>query len=84
MHNSKILFNGIIAAGLVVASTQALSAGFQISESSVSGLGRAFAGAGVAGDDVSDMFYNPAGMFLAEGRQFQAGVSIIDSKSERR
>lgn len=82
MRNTEILFNGMIAAGLVVASTQALSAGFQISESSVSGLGRAFAGAGVAGDDVSDMFYNPAGMFLAEGRQFQAGVSVIDSKGE--
>ncbi len=82
MSIKKTLFNGVIAAVLMVASTQALSAGFQISESSVSGLGRAFAGAGVAGDDVSDMFYNPAGMFLVEGRQFQAGVSIIDSKSE--
>ncbi|MGI9319519.1 MAG: OmpP1/FadL family transporter [bacterium] len=82
MNNTKTFINGLILTGLVVTSNQALSAGFQISEASVSGLGRAFAGAGVAGDDVSDMFYNPAGMFLADGRQFQAGLSIIDSQSE--
>ena len=55
-------------------------AGFQISESSVSGLGRAFAGAGVAGDDLSDMFYNPGGMQLRGGGT-QLGTSIIDSES---
>ena len=61
---------------------QTLASGFQISESSVSGLGRAFAGAGIAGDDASDIFYNPAGAFQTEGNQFQIGVSYIDSSSE--
>ena len=82
MIHTKNIFKGTIALGLAVASAQAMSAGFQISESSISGLGRAFAGAGVAGDDVADMFYNPAGMMLVDGRQFQAGVSIIDSQSD--
>lgn len=81
MTNLNRITKVILAAGLLAGAGQAQSAGFQISESSVSGLGRAFAGAGVAGDDVSDMFYNPAGMALVEGRQFQAGVSIIDSES---
>ncbi len=74
--------NALFASGLALISSQVYSAGFQVSEATVAGLGRAFAGAGVAGDDVSDMFYNPAGMFLAEGRQFQAGVSIIDTSFE--
>jgi len=68
--------------GLSVASAYSISAvhaaGFQISEQSLSGLGRAFAGAGVAGDDLSDMFYNPGGMFLVEGTQFQAGTTLLD------
>ena len=82
MNKINVLKNALFASGIAIASSHVHSAGFQISESTVSGLGRAFAGAGVAGDDVSDMFYNPAGMFLAEGRQFQAGVSIIDSESD--
>ena len=82
MKKVKALRQALIVSGLVVASSQIYASGFQISEATVSGLGRAFAGAGVAGDDVSDMFYNPAGMFLAEGRQFQVGVSIIDSESD--
>lgn len=82
MNNTKNLINGLMLTGLVAVSNQAFSAGFQISEASISGLGRAFAGAGVAGDDVSDMFYNPAGMFLAPGRQFQLGASVIESSSE--
>lgn len=82
MSKVKILKCTLLASGLTFISSQVYSAGFQISESTVSGLGRAFAGAGVAGDDVSDMFYNPAGMFLAEGRQVQLGVSLIDSKSK--
>lgn len=53
------------------------SAGFQISEQTVAGLGRAFAGGGVSGDDASDMFYNPAGMLLNGGRQFQAGLTFL-------
>lgn len=68
--------------GISVASACSISvvnaAGFQISEQSLSGLGRAFAGAGVAGDDLSDMFYNPGGMFLVEGTQFQAGTTLLD------
>lgn len=81
MIKIQYMRSALIASGLIIASAQVYSAGFQISESTVSGLGRAFAGAGVAGDDVADMFYNPASLFLSEGRQFQIGVSAIDTKS---
>lgn len=77
----SVLVTGSVCAGLMLGLPgMAGAAGFQISESSVSGLGRAFAGAGVAGDDLSDMFYNPGGMQLRSGG-FQAGLSIIDSES---
>ncbi len=82
MIKHKKLAYTLAASLSVLISGQTQSAGFQISESTVAGLGRAFAGAGVAGDDVSDMFYNPAGLFLSPGRQFQGGLSIIDSQSE--
>ena len=67
---------------LMAVTTPGYGAGFQISEQTVTGLGRAFAGSGVAGDDLSDMFYNPASMALHDERQFQAGLSVlsIDSK----
>jgi len=68
-------------AGLMAVSVQIKGAGFQISEQSVSGLGRAFSGSGVAGDDLSDMFYNPAIMVLNENRQFQAGLSLLSIDS---
>ncbi|HEX7027413.1 MAG TPA: TonB-dependent receptor [Gammaproteobacteria bacterium] len=51
--------------------------GFQISEQTAAGLGRGFAGSGIAADDVADMFYNPAGMALLQGRRLQAGISAL-------
>ena len=64
------------------AASQLQAAGFQLSEQSAAGLGRAFAGAGVAGDDASDIFYNPAGMMLNENRQFQLGAHYLDISGE--
>lgn len=58
--------------------TDASAGGFQLSEHTITGAGRAFAGAGVAGDDASDMFYNPAGLTLNDGRKLQIGLSAID------
>ncbi len=55
----------------------AYGAGFQVSETSVLGLGRAFAGAGVAGDGPADMFHNPAALMLGQGRQFEVGLHAI-------
>ncbi len=57
------------------------AAGFQISEQSGTGLGRAFAGFGVIGDDLSMAFYNPAGLTQQEGMQLQATGFLIDGSS---
>ena len=62
-------------------SSTAFSAGFQISEQSGTGLGRAFAGFGVINDDLSNAFYNPAGLTLKEGTQIQATGYLIDGSS---
>lgn len=60
----------------VCASTSANAAGWQLSDYSVAGLGRAYAGGGVVGDDYSALAYNPAGMILG-GTGMQAGISVI-------
>lgn len=62
---------------LVAAAQRVHAAGFQVSEQSTVGLGRAFAGAGVVGDDLSAVFYNPAGMTLLHGTAGQGGVIFV-------
>ena len=64
--------------GIAVAVSSAYAAGFQLTEQSSLGLGRAFAGAGIVGDDLSAVFYNAAGMTLLPGTQIQAGSVYID------
>ncbi len=72
-----------LAALLVIMGTGAASAaGFQISESSVTALGRAFSGAGIVGDDASAIAYNPAGMSLTQGSLMQAGATVINIRSK--
>lgn len=62
---------------MAAATSTALAAGFQLTEQSSLGLGRAYAGAGIVGDDLSAVHYNPAGMTLLEGTRFQAGTTWI-------
>ena len=64
--------------GIAVAVSSAYAAGFQLTEQSSLGLGRAYAGAGIVGDDLSAVFYNAAGMTLLPGTQIQAGSVYID------
>ena len=64
--------------GIAVAVSSAYAAGFQLTEQSSLGLGRAFAGAGIVGDDLSAVFYNAAGMTLLPGTQMQAGSVFIE------
>ncbi|MER2529052.1 MAG: outer membrane protein transport protein [Candidatus Competibacter denitrificans] len=55
----------------------ATAAGLQISEQSVTSLGRAFAGGGLVNDDVSAAYYNPADLMLDQGNQVQMGMTFI-------
>ncbi len=67
----------LVLTGVAVAVSTAYAAGFQLTEQSSLGLGRAYAGAGIVGDDLSAVHYNPAGMTLLEGTRFQAGGTWI-------
>lgn len=67
------------ALGGLVAMTPMLAsaAGFQLTEQSVTGLGRAFAGSAAVAEDASTIFYNPAGMSKLDKAEFVMGASVI-------
>ena len=58
------------------------ASGYQLNEFSATGLGRAFAGMGVMGDDYSAMGFNPAGMTLVKRSGFQAGIAATQIYSK--
>ncbi len=68
----------------LLATTQANAAGYQLQEYSVTGLGRAFAGQGIMGDDFSALGYNPAGMNFVNQSGFQLGATSVDIRSKVR
>lgn len=55
----------------------AAAAGFQLTEQSVTGLGRAFAGSAAVAEDASTIFYNPAGLTKLDEAAFVVGGSLI-------
>ncbi len=61
----------------VCAASAAHAAGFMLTEQSAGVLGRAYAGAGVDGTDLSGVYYNPATMTLHPGTQIQAGFVAV-------
>ena len=61
----------------VCAASAAHAAGFMLTEQSAGALGRAYAGAGVDGTDISGVYYNPATMTLHPGTAIQAGFVAV-------
>ena len=74
---TKIL---LLSAGIVAFCSNANASGYQLNEYSATGLGRAFAGIGVVGDDYSAISFNPAGMIL-KGTGGQMGLSTVQMHS---
>ena len=70
------------ALALVMSAAQAQAAGYQLNEYSATGLGRAFAGAGVVGDDFSALGYNPAGMTANKNSGVQLGLAFTEIASK--
>jgi long-chain fatty acid transport protein len=68
--------------GTLAAIGQAHASGLQLTDQSVTGLGRAFAGGSLANDDASAAYYNPADMMLGKGMQAQAGFTFIGITTE--
>lgn len=72
-----------LAASLyVVPSTDADAAGFALKEQSAAALGNAFAGATAGAEDVTYMFFNPAGLTRHDGHQVAVALSYIAPKGE--
>ncbi len=73
----------LLTAGVaVMASTTAMAGSYQLNDYSVTGLGRAFAGAGIVGDDYSAIAYNPAGMMAVKRSGVQAGLTTVNLRSD--
>lgn len=67
------LSKSVLLAALSLAAGSAAAGGFQLTEQSALGLGRAYAGVGVDGTDISGIHYNPATMTLHSGTNAQLG-----------
>jgi len=78
--HGSLLVLGI--AGLLTVTGQVYASGLQLTEQSVTGLGRAFAGGSLPNDDASSAYYNPADMMLGKGMQVQAGFTFIGITTE--
>jgi long-chain fatty acid transport protein len=66
-----------VAGLLTLAPTPILAAGVALLESSVKGLGNAFAGGAAVAEDATTVFFNPAGMTLLSGSQGQLAEHAI-------
>ena len=66
--------------GLAVLATafSASAGGYQLNDYSVTGLGRAYAGQGIVGDDYSAIAFNPAGMTLMKKSGIQTGATFVN------
>ncbi len=73
----KIMTSACAVAALVMSAGAAQAAGFQLSEYTTTGLGRAFAGAGIMGDDFSAIGFNPAGMQMNKTSGGQVGITSV-------
>lgn len=72
----KVIVIAAVVAGVTAASSAAEAGGFAVREQSTSGLGAAFAGI-AAGYDLSSIFWNPAGVSVAQGLEAEAGASLV-------
>ena len=73
MKNTTFKLAAVAVATASALAGQAYAAGFMLTEQSVAGLGRSYAGIGVDGTDISGVYYNPATMTLHKGTILQAG-----------
>lgn len=75
---SSLFKKSLVATSLSLLVVQAHSAGFQVSETSVSGLGRAFAGEAAIADNAAVGARNAAALTRFNTTAFSGGLTIID------
>lgn len=73
------LARGLGAALGVAFASQAWGSGFALKEQGGAGLGNAFAGVTAAAEDLSTLFFNPAGLMRLSGNHAMGAVSLIVS-----
>jgi long-chain fatty acid transport protein len=67
----------LAALSLAMMVTDARGAGFALQEQNASGLGHAYAGGAAAAEDVSTIFYNPAGLVRLQSMQVVVAGNLI-------
>jgi len=80
MKNKQIALwtSRLLAAAVAAALTgTAAASNFQLTEQSVTSLGRAHSGGAAAAEDASTIWYNPAGLTRLNSSEFLAGASVI-------
>ena len=76
------LLRVVFSLALLVLPLAAHGGSFQLSETSVSGLGTAFAGGAASANDASTLFWNPAGLARLDYGEFQTGLHAIIPSDE--
>src|SRR5438105_14185065 len=71
------LAGAVGAAVLSLSAGHALGAAFALQEQNASGLGHAYAGGAAAAEDVSTIFYNPAGLVRLQTLQAVVAANVI-------
>src|SRR5207237_6348252 len=67
----------LTAALMALSAGGAQGAGFALQEQNASGLGHAYAGGAAAAEDVSTIFYNPAGLVRLQSMQVVVAGNVI-------
>ena len=77
-------YQKFLAAALALCSfySTAQAGSYQLNDYSVTGLGRAYAGAGVVGDDYSAIAFNPAGMTAVKKSGIQTGLTLVNLRAD--
>jgi len=76
------LYSYLAGFAVLALSATAMAGGYQLNDYSVTGLGRAYAGQGIMGDDYTAIAFNPAGMTLMKQSGVQQAFSLINLKSD--
>jgi long-chain fatty acid transport protein len=81
LNNKTRIAITMLGAGMMVPGLSC-AAGFALLEQSGSGMGNAFAGSAAVAEDVSTIFFNPAGLTLMPGPQVVGAAHLINFEAE--
>jgi len=74
--HSRLICGFGLTALLITPAQHVFAGGFQLSDHSITSLGRNHAGYGIVGDDASAVQFNPAGLTLLTDKQIQFGFTL--------